>query len=192
MPSASTANLLERRARIALALLLCAMTLGIAGCRKRTAQAAPPTVIVPPSPEPAVSAKPTVTKTEPAPAANTTPTPPPVVTTPLPKPAPSRPKPDAPDPTPPRTVPSPQISPQLNPQEEAQAKSLTDVNLKSANDNLQKASGRQLNAPQEDLVKKIQDFLRQAGEAKRAEDWVRARNLAQKAHLLSIELVNSL
>jgi hypothetical protein len=48
-----------------------------------------------------------------------------------------------------------------------------------------------LNAAQKDLVDKISGFLTQAHEAIVAEDWVRAQNLAEKARVLSVELVKS-
>ncbi len=54
------------------------------------------------------------------------------------------------------------------------------------------AYGKTLSAAQSDLVEKIHAFLGQAREALRASDWVRARNLAQKAKVLSIELAGSL
>jgi len=173
-------------------LLLCALALGVTGCRKRTAQAAPPTVILPPSPEPTVPAKPAETKTEPTPSTNTSPTPPPIVTVPRPKPAPTKPKPDAPEPAPPKSVPPPQISPRLSPEEQAAAERHTHEDLAEADKNLQAASGRQLNAAQQDLAEKVRGFVGQARESMRSGDWVRARNLAQKARVLSTELVNSL
>ncbi len=49
-----------------------------------------------------------------------------------------------------------------------------------------------MNASQNDLVAKIAGFLAQAHEAIRTGDWVRAQNLAQKAQVLSDELVKSL
>ena len=60
-----------------------------------------------------------------------------------------------------------------------------------AEENLQKAGGRQLNAAQKDLTEKISGFLAQAHEAILADDWVRAQTLAEKARVLSVELVNS-
>jgi homogentisate 1,2-dioxygenase len=55
--------------------------------------------------------------------------------------------------------------------------------------NLQKISGRQLNANQQDTVKQIQSFMEQATTAARDGDVQRAHNLAVKANLLSAELV---
>jgi hypothetical protein len=57
---------------------------------------------------------------------------------------------------------------------------------------LQAAAGKKLNAAQKDLVEKINGFLGQAREAIVAGDWVRAKNLAEKARVLSDELVKSL
>jgi len=57
---------------------------------------------------------------------------------------------------------------------------------------LQQANGRQLSAGQQDLVEKIHSFLDQARDASKGGDWARAQNLAQKARLLSTDLVDSL
>jgi hypothetical protein len=48
-----------------------------------------------------------------------------------------------------------------------------------------------LNAAQQDLVGKIRSFLSQSRDASKDGDWSRAQNLAQKARLLSDELINS-
>jgi hypothetical protein len=64
--------------------------------------------------------------------------------------------------------------------------------IRVAERNLQAATGRRLNSVQDDLYQKVQGFLSQAHEAIRANDWVRAQNLAEKAQVLSAELVKSL
>ncbi len=168
----------------AIVLLLCVVTLSVSGCKKRTVHAAPPAVTPAPPAEPApTSSTPTENRPEtppetaPAPA----PTPPPA------KPAPVKPRP----PDPPKPAP-PQISPRLSPEEQAVAERRTSEDINAAERNLQVAYGKQLNASQHDLVEKIRGFLGQAREAMRAADWVRARNLAQKAQVLSVELVSSL
>ncbi len=61
-----------------------------------------------------------------------------------------------------------------------------------AQKNLQQANGKVLNAAQRDLSEKIRSFLAQSDEAGKAGDWSRAQTLAQKARLLSVELVDSL
>ena len=61
-----------------------------------------------------------------------------------------------------------------------------------AQKNLQQANGKVLNAAQQDLQEKIRSFLTQAEAAGKAGDWSRAQTLAQKARLLSVELVDSL
>ncbi len=71
----------------------------------------------------------------------------------------------------------------------AERRTYEDIN--AAERNLQLAYGKQLNTAQHDLVEKIRGFLGQAREAIRAGDWVRARTLAQKAQVLSVELANS-
>jgi hypothetical protein len=53
------------------------------------------------------------------------------------------------------------------------------------------AVGKRLSAAQKDLTEKIRGFLAQAHDAIRAGDWVRALNLAEKARVLSDELVKS-
>jgi hypothetical protein len=107
------------------------------------------------------------------------------------RPAPRpRPAPETADPAPPKPAP-PQISPQLSAKDLAAAKSNTSSNITTAEKNVQLANGKQLNAAQKDLIEKINGFLAQAHEAIVADDWVRAQNLADKARVLSSELVKS-
>ena len=106
---------------------------------------------------------------------------------PRPRPAPT----ETVEPTQPKPAP-PQISPQLSARDLQTAKDNTTTNITTAEQNLQAANGKQLNPSQKDLVEKISGFLSQAHEAIRADDWVRAQNLAEKARLLSAELVKSL
>ena len=170
----------------AIVLLLFAVLLSASGCQKRTAHAATPAP--PPAPAPPLEPVPDPTPsilTPPETAPETAPASPPVA--PAPKPAPVKPHPDAPKPAPP-----PQISPGLSPEEQAAAEQRTRNDINAAERNLQAAYGKQLNTAQHDLVEKIRSFLAQAHEAMRASDWVRARNLAQKAHVLSVDLLHSL
>ena len=83
------------------------------------------------------------------------------------------------------------MSPQLTPADQATYQQKTNEDIAAAEKNVQKAYGRELTAAQHDLVEKIRGFIGQAHEAARESDWVRARNLAQKANVLSVELVNS-
>ncbi len=87
---------------------------------------------------------------------------------------------------------TPQLSPRMSPQEQAAAEKQTREDIGAAERNLRSALGRQLNPTQSDLVEKIRGFLGQAREAIRDSDWLRAKNLAQKAQVLSAELINSL
>jgi len=182
--------------RVALAVVLLGVALFASGCKKRTVQAAPPVVVAQPAPaQPQPEAKQPEVKSEPAP---TTPAPTPIapaskptsprVTTPV-KPAPTPPLETAP--ATPKVAP-PQISPRLSPAEVAEYQKKTEEAIAAAERNLQRSYGRQLNAAQTDLAEKIRGFLAQAHEASRAADWIRARNLAEKAQVLSVELVNSL
>ncbi len=176
--------------KIAIALLLCALVPGVSGCRKRRVYAAPPAIIPAPSVEPAPEPKP---ETKPETKPESSPAPPPAVSAPPAKPAPAKPRPASPvEPaTEPKPAP-PQLSPRLSPGEQAEAERRTNRDIAQAEQNLQVAYGRTLNAAQRDLVEKIRGFIGQAREAMRASDWVRAQNLAQKAQVLSVELVNSL
>jgi len=84
------------------------------------------------------------------------------------------------------------MSPRLTPKEQAEHERKTNAAINEAEKNLQTAYGKTLNAAQLDMVEKIRGFLAQAREAMREVDWVRALNLAQKAQVLSVELVNPL
>jgi hypothetical protein len=84
------------------------------------------------------------------------------------------------------------MAPQLTPAESAAAQQQTDQSLRAAEANLNRFRGRVLSPTQSDLAQKSRSFLRQARKAAREGDWVRARNLAVKAQLLSEELVRTL
>jgi hypothetical protein len=183
-----------RESKLATALLILGLIGSASGCRKRAVQAAPPVVVGPmPQPKPAPThpePKPqSAPETQPAPApGSSAPTsapkkpgsaPPASKETPEPEPAPAKPAP-------------PQISPQVSPEEQAADEHKTKQNIEEAEKNLRRAYGRELSAAQHDLVEKISNFLTQSREAIRNSDWARARNLSQKAYLLSVELANSL
>ena len=177
-------------------LLLCTAALALGGCAtKHIVKAAPPSVSAPPPEEAAPMPQPetpppVITTTEPAPAP--TPAAPPPV--PAKRPAPARPRPAPPEtaePAPPKPAP-PQISPQLSQKDLDAAKINTTADITTAEQNLHSADGKKLNAAQKDLVDKISGFLNEAHEAIRQDDWVRALNLAEKARVLSTELVKSL
>src|SRR5271154_4428102 len=190
-------------ARMAMALLTCAISFGAGGCAHKTVHAAAPAA----TPTPAEAARPmnTAPDTDASPPTEVVAAPPMLpasvapppaqVTIPPPKPAaPRRPAGDQPADTEseqPAHPPAPQISPQLSPGDQAtyQRKTLDDTAV--ADKNLQETSGKQLNAAQQDLVGKIRSFLSQSREASKDGDWARAQNLAQKARLLSVELINS-
>ena len=179
--------------RNVLIAFLCLAAAGLGGCRRNIVRAAPPSVTSPPDREP--FPQPTVVTPPPAPA----PAEPPDLASPA-QPVPAvadqpRPKPPveaeaaAPKPEPePQPI---QIAPQLSAKDQAAAVRTTTDDIRVAERNLQIAYGRQLNASQNDLVGKIAGFLAQAHEAIRTGDWVRAQNLAQKAQVLSAQLVKS-
>jgi hypothetical protein len=92
----------------------------------------------------------------------------------------------------PAHAPAPQITPELSPHDQASYQRRTNDDLTVAESNLHQASGKQLNAAQQDLVAKIRSFLAESRDASKSGDWTRAQNLAQKARLLSVEFINSL
>lgn len=177
-----------------LVTLLCLAAAGLCGCRRTIVRAAPPSVTAPPETEP--FPQPTAVNPPPAPA----PTEPPDIKSsaePIPAVA-EQPRPRPPvgtETAAPKPEPEPepvQIAPQLSAKDQAAAVRTTTNDIRVAERNLQVAYGRQLSASQNDLVGKIAGFLAQAHEAIRAGDWVRAQNLAQKAQVLSGELIKSL
>ena len=180
--------------KIQLLALFFVVSVGLAGCAsKHIVRAAPPAVSTPPpdetSPMPSPEAPPPVSTTEePAPEVPSPAPPPPPGKRPA---APRRPAPtETADPTPTKPAP-PQISPQLSARDLEATKKNTTANITTAEQNLQLANGKQLSASQKDLTEKIKGFLSQSHEAIMADDWVRAQNLAEKARVLSAELVKS-
>jgi type IV secretory pathway VirB10-like protein len=87
---------------------------------------------------------------------------------------------------------APQISPQLSENEKANYQRSIAEDIGVAEGNLKQTDGKRLNAQQTDLVDKIRSFRDQSSNAAKEGDFARAKNLAQKARLLSVELVNSL
>jgi hypothetical protein len=82
--------------------------------------------------------------------------------------------------------------PELSSAELDAAQAETQQNLDTMTKNLTAASGRSLNASQQDLMSKVRGFAESAREAMRSGDWLRAKNLSKKAEVLSEELVDSL
>lgn len=203
MPSRST------KTRIVAGMIAFAVSLACAGCAEKKVSAAAP---LPAAPQPLaadmerpMNVAPDTSAAPPAegvasppsiPATNVVPPP---VAVPRTKPAPAQPrKPVADQPPPeasadqPSRPAAPQISPQLSASEVETYKRTTNDDLNVANQNLHQADGKQLSAAQKDLVEKITSFVDQSHEAIKVNDWTRAQNLAQKARLVSVELINSL
>lgn len=191
-------------ARIVGALIACGVSLAAAGCARQNVHAAPPVPAIPTTaaetqrpmtiaPDTNASPPPEIVAPPPAMPDSSTP---PTVTAPRPKPArPQRPatEPAAEPPADqPAHPPAPQISPQLTPEEQAAFERKTNEDIGVAEKNLQVASGRKTSAAQDDLKEKIRRFIEQSRDAVKAGDLARAQNLAQKARLLSVELVESL
>jgi hypothetical protein len=195
----------KSNARALLALLAGGISLVGTGCGDKKVQAAAP-VSSPPAraaietPPPSTTAPDTTAM---PPVATQTPAPdlPASSSTPLPMIAPETkpaPKPQKPAPEPPSTAedharpPAPQISPQLSENDKVNYERGIAEDIGVAEGNLKQTDGKRLNAQQTDLVDKIRSFRNQSNNAAKEGDLARARNLAQKARLLSVELVNSL
>jgi hypothetical protein len=176
-------------------LLLFASAPVLAGCGRNIVRAASPSVATPPGPEPRPVATATPPAEEPIPAPEISQPAPELAPSPAAEPVPPRPRP-APAPVtvpsqPAPPVPSPRLSPILTAADQQRLTELATDQIRVAERNLQSATGRRLNSLQQDLYQKVQGFLAQSHEAIRANDWVRAQNLAEKAQVLSAELVKS-
>ncbi len=197
MPSQSSRNL-----AIAAALAVCGVLPTLGGCAEKQVHASAP---VAPVPVEAVRPMTTAPDTDatPPPESATVPAPTlPLTATPVPLPVsvPAE-KPPAPhkpsaeqttgDAAPPHP-PVPQISPQLSPSDQAAYERKTAEDISVAESNLHQTEGRQLNAVQTDMTEKIRSFLAQSRDASKDGNWASAQNLAQKARVLSVELINSL
>lgn len=192
-------------ARTIIISLACGLSLGVAGCAQHKVHAAAP-VVAPPSPaiDRPMTIAPDTDATPPVDAVATPPAmppaaaaPPPVPIVPAKPPAPHRvgsatDQPESAEPEPASHPPAPQISPQLSARDQASYEHKTADDLGVAEQNLGQANGKQLSAAQQDLVEKIRSFISDSRAASKGGDWPRAQNLAQKARLLSVELLNSL
>jgi len=193
-----------RSFRFASLLVVCGLALAATGCPKKSAQSKAPVSAAPaPSAEterpmntaPDTSAAPPVEAVNPPALPPAEAVPPPV---PIPSKKPSAPRrPAAGQPAmdvssePQAHAPVPQISPEISAHDQATYERNTGDNIAVAEKNLQDASGKNWNAAQQDLVDKIRSFLAESRQASKDGDWARAQTLAQKARLLSVELINS-
>jgi len=194
--------------RIYLALLAFALSFVTAGCEGKNVRASVPASA--PAPATAQADRPMTMAPDtdatpplgaavtPPPSIPAPPTPSPSVAIPAttPAPPPRRPSegqsPDQGDVGSAARMPALQITPELSPGDQASYERKTADDLAVAEKNLGQASGKQLSAAQQDLVAKITSFASQSRDASKSGDWARAQNLAQKARLLSVELLNSL
>jgi hypothetical protein len=85
----------------------------------------------------------------------------------------------------------PIILPDLTAAQLDAAKAETQHSLDLADSNLSQAQGKQMNAAQEDVASKVRGFMESAREAMRTGDWVRAKNQAKKAEVLSQQLAGN-
>ncbi|SRR5579875_390097 len=191
-------------AYFSLTALTCVIAFGAAGCAHEKVHATVPVATAPvaPSPDnrpmtvaPDTDAMPPVEAESAPPAINASAAPPQPITIapPLP-PAPRKRAEEHPvqaDEQPAEHA-APQISPQISPTDQSLYAKKTAGDIATAEHNLQQTNGRRLSAAQQDLADKIRSFVSQSRDASKSGDWDRAQNLAQKARLLSTELLNSL
>jgi hypothetical protein len=177
----------------------CAMAASLSflcgGCAHKVQAAAP--VTVPPQPPAPVPTQDTTKSPASIPAPSTPAPANPVSTTPPnlnSKPdTPKRPVTTAPASEPEEQKPAaPEISPQISPSDQSQLQQQAGQYLATTQQNLHRADGRDLNDAQKDMVDKIRGFLDQAQQAIQTSDWERAKNLSQKAYLLSLDLLKTL
>lgn len=191
--------------RFSVAAMACAIALGAAGCARNRARATAPVATAPAPPSPdngrPMTVAPDTDATPPQEAEATPPAIPPNAAPPAPiaiaptaPPAPRRRTEEHPAQTDeqPAEPPAPQISPQLSPTDQSLYARKTADDIATAEYNLQQTKGKNLSAAQQDLADKIRSFVTQSHDASKGGDWDRAKVLAQKARLLSIELLNSL
>jgi len=95
-----------------------------------------------------------------------------------------------PEPEPAKPAPL-QISPQLSQQEVSRLQGDIENDLRSARLNLNSVVGKRMNSFQQELADKVHSFMDQTRDAQSASDWVRARSLAEKARIVSEDLVRS-
>jgi hypothetical protein len=182
------------------AFLVCLALPILAGCGRNIVRAASPSVTSPPPspPQPSASSTAAAAAAEPIPAPELPQPAPELAPVTSAAPQPPRPRPAAPVAAEPEAarprpeVAAPQISPALTPADEQRLTRLATDQIRTAERNMQLAANRRLNPVQNDLADKVRGFLSQAHEAIRVNDWVRAQNLAEKAQVLSADLVKSL
>jgi hypothetical protein len=85
----------------------------------------------------------------------------------------------------------PTIAPEVPSDEARAAQAETQLSLDTAEKNLALAQGKNLNAAQQDLISKVKSFAESAHEAIKGGDWLKAKNLASKAQVLSEQLAKS-
>jgi hypothetical protein len=82
----------------------------------------------------------------------------------------------------------PIIVPDLSQEELSAAKYEAQHSLDLAESNLAQTQGKKISSAQEDVASKIRGFMDSSREAMKNSDWLRAKNLAKKAEVLSREL----
>ncbi len=169
-------------------VLLCATLLAFTGCRKNR-------IPVGPLSPPRIPANALAVEEMPPPEVNSVPKETPTLVIPPPAtprpPRRSTPTPE-PEPEPVESKPTPpRMAPRLSPAQQVQLQQRTWQAISTAEKNLQVVVGRRLSPAQQDIEGKVRTFLAQAREAINSGDWVRALNLAEKAQLLSVELINT-
>lgn len=180
---------------VGLCVVAASLSLLCSGCAHKVQAAAP--VTVSPQPPAPVPSQDTTKSPASIPAPSTPPPANPVSTTPPTlnsKPdTPKRPVTTTPASEPEEERPAaPLISPQISASDQSQLQQQADQYVATAQQNLHRADGRNLNDTQKDMVDKIRGFLDQAQQARQTSDWDRAKDLSRKAYLLSLDLLKTL
>jgi hypothetical protein len=86
--------------------------------------------------------------------------------------------------------PTPPLEPVISPAQRSTWSEEIASSLQKAEQNAAALGSRNLNGSQKRELARIQSFIRQAREAERVHDFITARTLAQRAYVLSQDLVN--
>ncbi len=111
---------------------------------------------------------------------------------PAPAPAPAPPKEEAPPAAPQEKVPPPVLSPKVGAEDTERMKQASVTKIQQTEDIIKLIDQARLNKGQHDTYTTIQSFLTDAKKALTAQDYLRASNLADKAHVLAEDLSRGL
>ncbi len=111
---------------------------------------------------------------------------------PAPAPVPAPPKEEAPPAAPQEKVPPPVLSPKAGAEDTERMKQASVTKIQQTEDIIKLIDQARLNKGQQDTYATVQSFLADARKALTAQDYLRASNLADKAHVLAEDLSRGL